>query len=377
MIDVTAPPYGATGDGVTDDAPAIQAALTAGGWVYIPAGTYRVATLPLRIYRNTRLTLDPGARIVRGANIAGMVQNGDDGQSLGGYTGHGNILVEGGVWDVKGPSFAGSSGCMSFVHGENITVRDVTILDVPGHHAIEANAARGVRLEDLKIRGYCDPSGDRPVSEAIQLDGAYEPGGWDRWGPYDNTNCQDVTVTGCSFGPSSTPGTFNWPRGVGSHGGTATINNHQRIRVTGNTFDGCDTAVRAWHWDQAIIAGNHTLNCGITVQDSQNVMVSGNQIVGGPNTGIWLNEACNSITVRGNDVLDCDGYGIRASTNVVGLFITGNKVRRLGGTAVYGLSVTATCTGLMRYGNDLRSSGVTASLQDASPSPITSAADAL
>jgi len=50
-IDVTAAPYGATGDGSTDDAPAINAALAAcpsGGVVYLPAGTYAVGR-PLEV----------------------------------------------------------------------------------------------------------------------------------------------------------------------------------------------------------------------------------------------------------------------------------------------------------------------------------------
>lgn len=54
-INVKDPAYGATGDGVTDDSAAIQAALTAGttsgGTVFFPSGTYLV---------NTPLTVDTG-----------------------------------------------------------------------------------------------------------------------------------------------------------------------------------------------------------------------------------------------------------------------------------------------------------------------------
>ncbi|NJP75693.1 plasmin and fibronectin-binding protein A, partial [Streptomyces sp. C1-2] len=86
----------------TADGAGIQAALTeakdaGGGWVLVPPGTYDVTDLPLRIYRNTRLTLAAGATIRRAGNGT-MLLNGDSGQTLGGYTGHGNIIIEGGTW---------------------------------------------------------------------------------------------------------------------------------------------------------------------------------------------------------------------------------------------------------------------------------------
>lgn len=51
---VNAKDFGARGDGVTDDAEAINAALAAGGVVYLPAGTYKVGA-PIGIPSNTML----------------------------------------------------------------------------------------------------------------------------------------------------------------------------------------------------------------------------------------------------------------------------------------------------------------------------------
>jgi len=61
--------YGATGDGATDDAPAIQAALDAadaasGGTVYAPDGEYLLGS-GLIIYDNTHLELAPNAKLIR------------------------------------------------------------------------------------------------------------------------------------------------------------------------------------------------------------------------------------------------------------------------------------------------------------------------
>jgi hypothetical protein len=71
VFNVKDPVYGAVGDGVTDDGPAIQLALTAanaagGGKVYLPAGTYRkTKTSPqLTMYSNTTLCGDVDCSIL-------------------------------------------------------------------------------------------------------------------------------------------------------------------------------------------------------------------------------------------------------------------------------------------------------------------------
>ncbi|MGC4946164.1 glycosyl hydrolase family 28-related protein [Streptomyces sp. DT224] len=256
---------GARGDGVTDDAAAIQAALTAardagGGTVLVPAGTYRLATLPLRIYRNTHLWALPGARLVR-ATAATMLLNGDSSQNFGLYTGHGNITVEGGTWDMQGTVVTSSNMCMSFGHGENITVKNATVLDVPGFHGIEYNAVRRGRVLNCNFLGYIDPGG-RPGSEAIQLDLAKSSDVFGGFGPYDDTVCQDVLISGCSFGPSGTAGTTSWPRGIGSHSASPD-RTHRDIRIVDCEFDSVlQYAVSTYIWDGVTISGLTLRGCG-------------------------------------------------------------------------------------------------------------------
>ncbi|MEU9405629.1 glycosyl hydrolase family 28-related protein [Streptomyces sp. NPDC048281] len=48
-VNVKAAPYGAVGDGVTDDTAAIQAAINAGGVTYFPPGVYLVSTLEAKL----------------------------------------------------------------------------------------------------------------------------------------------------------------------------------------------------------------------------------------------------------------------------------------------------------------------------------------
>jgi parallel beta-helix repeat protein len=100
--------YGAKGDDASADHVGIQAALDAafnagGGQVVIPKGIYRIYTTPLKIRSGVRVTCLPGAEIHRYGNPGGasMIWNGDSGQNRAGWTGHGNFIVEGGVWDMR------------------------------------------------------------------------------------------------------------------------------------------------------------------------------------------------------------------------------------------------------------------------------------
>lgn len=385
MRDVTV--YGATGAGVADDAPAIQAALDDGGWVYVPAGTYRLATLPLRINARTRLTLDPGATLLRDADEA-ILTNGDPGSAAGGYTGRGGILVEGGVWDVNAPSRPVNSGAVAFAHAEDLTVRDLTVLDVPGWHAIEINSSKTVRIENCRFAGFVD-TGDRAFSEAIQIDADTSAAAFPWFGPHDGTVCDGVTVEGCWVGASGTPGTRPWPRGVGSHN-TSEPNRHKTIKVLACTFDHpTDAAVQTYYWDGAVIGDNVILapgGEGIAVKDnSRYVTVGQNLVFDTGRTGVWVNSDCTQIAVRGNEVIGSGAsvtnthYGIRCSASCSYVRVTGNTVRKRasGNHARYGLSIDSTCSGVQRYGNDLRSAGASGSLQDLSPSPVSSAADAV
>lgn len=366
---------------VTDPAD-LQNALDQRGWVYVSEDMDLGPEMPLRIYGGTRLTVN--ATITRNANIAGMLMNGDDGQNLPGYDGHSDIIVEGGVWDVRGADFPGASGCMSFVHGRNITVRDCEIRDVRDHHAIEVNAIKGARIRDVRFAGFVD-SGDREYAEAIQVDGAYSVDGWNRWGPYDKTGCDDILVEGCRFGASGTPGTQAWGRSVGSHGTPPAGEFHTDIKITGCRMDGMpDSGLRAWYWDGVLISGNTFRGCGISVLQSRNVTVTGNQVYDAEHTGVWVNSNSTQVAVSNNLVIGSGSgtnnsdYGIRVSTGCSLVHVWGNQVRKrpTGNSAKFGLSI-ADGSGMQHFGNDLRSSGVTGPLQDLSTAPITSASDAV
>ncbi|GGX99706.1 right-handed parallel beta-helix repeat-containing protein [Streptomyces fructofermentans] len=262
--------YGAVGNGIADDAPAIQAALDAaftagGGWVIVPAGTYKVATLPLRGRHGVRLTLADGATIARGANGT-MFLNGTAVQAYGGYTGHGNMIIEGGMWDAKASSYPTSAMVLSLGHAQNITVRNTVLKDTCGYHAIEMNAIKTGRIINVSALGYLDPDGTRTFSEAFQFDLAKGSSYFGGFGPYDDTPCVDVLVQGCTVGPSGTPGTTSWPRGVGSHSASPS-KPHSGITVRDlYCEDLTQFAVGGYTWQDVVVSGLTLKNCGAGVR---------------------------------------------------------------------------------------------------------------
>lgn len=299
--------YGADPSGVANSDAAIQLALNdardrGGAWVMVPPGTYLIGAT-LRIYANTRLTLAAGAEFRR--NHGGtMMLNGDAGQAYGGYTGNGNITIEGGLWNMRAttPGMTGNAMCISIGHAAHVTIRDLEVRDLPGFHGIELNSTKHAQIINCTFRGYVDPGG-RASSEAIQLDLAKDSASFGGFGPYDQTPCEDVVVRDCYFGASDTPGTIAWPRGVGSHSGTVG-RWHRRIHVVDNMFEGLSAhAIRAYSWEDAVIMGNTMRACG---------------------AGIAVRVLDTS---RPNDTLNTSGVQTNASQTAWGYVIANNNMR--------------------------------------------------
>lgn len=317
----------------------LQAALNAardagGGWVIVPSGVYLI-TATLRLYRNTRLTLLPGAEFR--SNFAGtMLLNGDAAQPFGGYTGHGNILIEGGVWNMRGTTagMTGNAMCISIGHARGVTIRDIEIRDVSGYHGIELNSTKNALVDNCRFLGYVDNTVDhsRTFSEAVQLDLAKGAGEFGGFGPYDNTVCEDITIRGCYVGASGTAGTTVWPRGVGSHSATVGTT-HRRIRIEGNTFEGClQYGVVAYAYDDCVIAENTMNGCGAGIRCR--TIISADAADSTNLAGVQTNasQIMKNPTITGNVISGGLGYDDaillygETTGRILGATITGNTI---------------------------------------------------
>jgi hypothetical protein len=322
----------------------IQSALDAardagGGWVIVPAGVWLINDT-LRIYRHTRLTLLPGAELRENAPVT-MLLNGDADQTFGGYTGHGDILIEGGVWNMRGTTegLTGNRMCISIGHARGITIRDIEVRDVSGFHGIELNSTKNAVVENCKFLGYVDNTTDqsRSFSEAIQLDLAKSSGAFGGFGPYDQTVCEDITIRGCYVGASGTAGTTAWPRGVGSHSATVGTT-HRRIRITDNTFEGLlQYGIVAYAYDDCVIAGNTMKGCGAGIRCR--VIISADAADSTNLDGVQTNasQAMKNLAITGNTITvggsNDDAILLYGETtgHIVGAAITGNTIDTVGG----------------------------------------------
>jgi hypothetical protein len=261
---------GADKTGVADSAPAFQDAFNAvrdngGGTVFVPFGEYKLGSL-LRIYKNTRFIIEPGTRLIR--NHSGMfLTNGDQGAEYPGYSGHGNIVIDGGIWDGNVTNFPESFDAFGIARGANIIIRNVEFRDVVDYHAIDLCACRDVIIENCRFVGFIN-TGGREYSEAIQIQ-EHTSEGFGQFGPFDATPCLNITVRNCYFGASETPGTQAWATGIGHHSRVKDEYN-EGIKVIGNYFDGLTyVAVRPMKYNDVIIENNKFINCQDAVRFSQ------------------------------------------------------------------------------------------------------------
>ncbi|MEF3305636.1 glycosyl hydrolase family 28-related protein [Paenibacillus sp. GYB003] len=248
-----------------DWSPAFQAALntakTAPVQVIVPPGTYKMGG-PLKIYRNTHFRLNQ-ATIVR-SHAGAFMYNGDAGELFDGYNGHGNIIIEGGIFEGNIAAFPNGYNAIILLRGKNITFNNVEIRDVVGGHAVDMNACEDVLFYKCRFLGFKDPEGSGAFREAIQISNqtsdslGSDPNGF---GVNDGTPCRNIRVAECYFGASGSPGAQAWPTGIGHHSAIHDKWN-SNIKVYGCTFEGMTYAgIRFFKFSDVEIYGNTFLDC--------------------------------------------------------------------------------------------------------------------
>ena len=190
--------YGAKGDGIALDTPAINQAIEAcaqagAGQVRLPPGRYLSGTVHLRSH--VALYLDAGATLVGTTNLAdyqppaapaflpqagygnwhrGLIvaANAEDFSIIGPGT------IDGAkVFDPKGEEHMRGPHAITFAGCRGVTIRDVSILD-SGNYAILFQVSDDVDVQNVKVTGGWD--------------GVHFRGTPDHW-------CRRVTISGCRF----------------------------------------------------------------------------------------------------------------------------------------------------------------------------------
>ncbi|MCY8002784.1 right-handed parallel beta-helix repeat-containing protein [Bacillus haynesii] len=231
-----------------------------GAQVYVPASAVPyILKRTLVIKSNTRLTLNENAVFDR-QHLDDFITNFEKkkgSSKLTGYNGYSNIIIEGGTWHSNGDVFKNGQAII-FAHAKNVIVRNVTIYDVCGGHAVELNGINTGLINSVKAFGF-DGESYRGAFQ-IDLDKDGNPPTLGQYGSFDGTPCKNITIQNCEVGPSQKMG--SWGRAIESHSSFIGVS-HENIRIEKNKIHGTlDVAIRAYAWNNVYIGGNTITNCG-------------------------------------------------------------------------------------------------------------------
>jgi parallel beta-helix repeat protein len=323
--------FGALGDGSTNDAAAIQAAVTAaeGKTLYFPqtsVNIYRVATtITLPSYIN--IVFDPGVtiRLANAANCA--IFTNDD--HVGGNT---NITMLRGVFDSNKANQSANFATLDFRNVTNCVFQECVVM---GSFTVGYVGLGAFHFEDSLeceiINCKLSDAGSEGLyfvdcSDMTVTGGEY----------YDNTNGSGCALTGGTR--NSWIGVFSYDNAGSQFSVNGTFSKVLGCTATGSTVFGGIALGDAGHpGDYSIIDSCQIADCvsgGIGVQGAtQNAIISNNVIFGtqvgpsGGGSGITVSDSSSNITVSGNSCVGNAQHGIFISTGINSNVVTNNLVR--------------------------------------------------
>ena len=255
--------FGATGDGVTDDAPAIRRALESAERVHVPAGTYVLgsyvtprttvidADFVFRLRDGQTISADPGA-VLRMADGVITASPADWGGNLFLAEGVRDITITGLTLDLNGgnnlvPAGRTITGYGLYTFGaEQVTVQDVTMVDTPGQNYVVAQGGgTGFRVLESTFR---NGGTSLPGNEAqIDFSALYFTG-------------TDVVVDGITVEHDRQP--FTYSGGVELHGSRQSLTNSRISDSWPAVYIGPDLYTEQELQESVVVEGNEFLDCG-------------------------------------------------------------------------------------------------------------------
>lgn len=284
--------FGAKGDGITYDSTAIQNAINNQGVILFGAGKqYKIAST-IRLGKDTTLDLNGSTIISTNKHLFFNFQSAD---TFTAYNGNGNITIRNGT--IVG-------GALSFAHGENIRLENVTFKNCLNDHFLEIAGCKNYVIENCRFIGMEDVQ--TSVQEYINIDPCVHaafPWMTDGSAFYDGIKNNGIIVNNCYFSLGENSYAYGY-NALGVHGIVGVSDKHKNIKLTNNEvlgFTGCGFRINDM---ENVFIANNDINVegdGIRVGDvgqSTNVIIKGNIITA---SGTAVTKANNSTIFQSAD----------------------------------------------------------------------------
>ena len=276
----------------------IQNVLNKAGDITFKKGTYSI-TKPLILTSNTSITLEDGAILKRNKRCYVFQTYVTDKTTK--YNGAHDISINGGTIVCNG--CLQPTNIISLVHSKSITIKNVTIKNNVGNHAIEINSSRNVVIDSCKFLKSTQKTG-ACFREQIQIDFAYQTGlpfsKNNKAVTYDGTCCKDITIKNCTFNGCNIA--------IGTHTQSATNNHHTNIKILNNKGVGCGVLenygafCRLIGMSDVVISGNKIKNFGRLVEiTTPSKFYLNNSSITTTASGI---DGCSDIEINNNTILE-------------------------------------------------------------------------
>lgn len=275
--------FGAKGDGITDDSPAINLAMrflesSGGGSMLFPAGNTYYMSPSVQLTSDIEI-VGYGATIIKKSegnyNSAAFI--GPAGENLGYGGGVNNVVVRGltfrGHFNIEDPYNTKGITSFSLHRAQNVLVEDCKFIEAQGRgHTFDLGGSRYITIKNCVWEGY-DRQTFSGSAECIQLDQSRKGSVSTMPGAevYDGTPTTDVIIENCKFLPYTKEGvTFPSPNPLGNH---STIENspYRNVKFINNLI------VDPWEDNSSSASGSSNGYRGIIhLIGTENVEISGN-----------------------------------------------------------------------------------------------------
>lgn len=336
--------YGATGDGTTDDAAAVQLALNVGGTVFFPAGTYLIGTT-LNVLSNTQVLLDQTATVKAKSSLSGKLF------SVSGKT---NVKITGGIFDGNKASAASATDVIYIYNSSSVWVTNTTVQNANGRNIYvegpsTSSVSKNIYIQNNSLTGAASACITFTYTSNILIE----------------NNMVFSNATGLTSGESSYIAIVGNSFYSNTNDGCAVGNNCSYITITGNVsqnngaeginVDGCN---------HAVITGNTSFNnlIGITVWNrspgtslAKRNVVSANTVSTCTQVGILVADGNTFTLIEGNSVDNCGSHGVQIN-ECANSVVRDNIINNNAGSGIYtagsiGLRIEGNvCTGQTSYG---------------------------